>query len=110
MPTNREQFLKKNNIPLSESLSLEDISKVGKIPIKALKEVYSRGLGAAKTQPGSIRLLKDFSKNPDINKFPRSARLSAPMWAMGRTYAFSNKSDKVYYGADDDIRRKYKLK
>lgn len=110
MATNREQFFKKHNIPSTESLSLEDISKVGKMPIKALKEVYSRGLGAAKTNPESIRLQKDFSKNPNIKKFPRSARLSAPQWAMGRTYAFSNKSNKVYYGADDDIRRKYNLK
>ena len=106
MATNREQFLKKNNLPLNESYSLKDISKISKTPLKILNEVYSRGLGAAKSNSESVRLQKDFSKNPDMKKFPRSARLSAPQWASARVYSYVNKAKGTYYGADKDLRNK----
>jgi hypothetical protein len=110
MQTNRERFLKKHGLPLSTSLSKEEISKLSGVPIKALDEVYDRGIGAYTTQLSSVRLLSDFSKNPDIKKFGASARLSPQQWSFGRLFAFVSKSPKVYYGSDNDIRIKYGLK
>jgi len=34
METNRESFLRKNGLPKDTSLSLEEISKLSKIPVK----------------------------------------------------------------------------
>ena len=110
MATNRQQFFKKHNIPEGESLSLERISKLSNIPIAALKEVYSKGEGAYSSQPESVRVQGSFEKNPSLAAVPLSGRLSMAQWAMGRVYAFANKSPKVYYKADDSIRKKYGLR
>jgi hypothetical protein len=109
MATNREKFYKEHNISEDSSLSLEEISKLSKIPEAALQEVYNRGTGAWKTSLGSVRL-KDGSKNYNTGKYPRSARMTKEQWSFGRVYAFVMKTTKVYYGADDDIREKYNLK
>lgn len=109
MATNREQFLRKNNIPKSESLSTPEIARIAKMPLPALMEVEKRGAGAYRTQPESVRVKGSFVKNPSLSAVPLSGRLSQQQWAKGRVYAFANKSKKVFYGADDDIRRKYKL-
>jgi hypothetical protein len=90
-------------------LSLSTISKLADMPIAALREVEARGGAAWKTNIESVRLKKDFSKNPDIVGFPRAERLSQAQWARGRVMAFVMKTKKVYYGADNDIRLKYGL-
>ncbi len=107
--TNREEFLKKHHIPKTESLSIGEISKYAHMPEKALQESYNRGVGAWRTNIPSVRLQKDFSKNPNTKKYPRSARLSKEQWGFGRAYAFANKTDSVYKGADKDIAVKYGL-
>ena len=91
--THRSSFLKKNNLPLSEPLSLTDIAKVSKFPRAALQEVYNRGIGAYKTNPESVR--------PQVK--------SKEQWAFARVYAFVDKSKKVFFGADKDIAEKYGL-
>jgi len=90
---NSVAFKKKHNIPSSQSLSIKEMSSLSKMPVKALQEVYNRGIGAYKTNPTSVR--------PQVK--------SKEQWAFARTYAFLMKTKKVYYGADDDIRVKYKL-
>jgi hypothetical protein len=110
MATNREQFLKKHNIPTSQSLSTPEIARIAKMPLPALMESERRGAGAYRTQPESIRVKGTFAKNPNLSAVPLSGRLSQQQWAKARAYAFANKSKKVYYGADDDIRKKYGLK
>lgn len=108
-PTHREQFFKKHGIPLTESLSLPKVAKLSEMPLAALKEVYSRGLGAASSNPESIRVKGTFAKNPSLAAVPRSGRLSAPQWAMARVYSFVNKGAGTYYKADADIRKKYNV-
>lgn len=78
--------------------------------MEALLAVYRRGIGAWKTNIASVRLKKDYSKNPDTSKYPRSARLGREQWAHARVNAFLEKRPTVFYGADDDIRKKYSLK
>ena len=82
--THRESFLTKHNLA-DKSYSLPQLAKISKVPVAILKEVYSRGLGAAKTQPDSVRLKGSFVKNV---KAPRSAKLPARQWAMARVYSF----------------------
>jgi len=91
---NSSAFKKKHGIPVSQGLSLNEIAKLSKMPVKALQEVYNKGIGAYKTNPTSVR--------PQVK--------SAEQWAYGRVYAFVMKTKKVYYGSDDSIRMKYKLK
>jgi hypothetical protein len=107
MSTNRVAFLKIFDLPKDTSLSLKEIAELSNIPMKALQEVYNRGIGAWKGNIGSVRLKKDFSKNPNTAKYPRSARLTKEQWAIARVYAFVMGTKKVYEGADKDIAQKY---
>ena len=95
------------DLPKDTSLSLEEIAELSNIPIDALQEVYNRGVGAWKGNIASVRLKKDFSKNPNTRKYPRSARLTKEQWAIARVYAFVMGTKKVYGGADKDIAQKY---
>lgn len=68
--------------------------------------MYNRGVGAWKSNPESVRLKSDFSKNPDMGRYPRSARLTKEQWAMARVYSFVD-FGKTYKTADADIAKKY---
>jgi hypothetical protein len=75
------------------------------VPRSALLDVYRRGYAAATSNPQSVRLKKDFSKNPNMGAFPRSARLSNEQWGMARVYSFLDKG-KTYHTADADIAKR----
>jgi hypothetical protein len=107
MPTHREQFLKRHKLPLNESLSLQEVARVAKVPIAALREVYDRGEGAYSSNPTSVRSKGSFAKNPSLKAVPVSGRLSMAQWAMARVYSFVNKGAGTYGKADADIVRKY---
>lgn len=109
MKTHREQFLSKNGLALSKSLSLLEIGKLAGIPVEALHEVEKKGYGAYRSNLASVRLVGSFKKDPDIRRYGVKMRLTPYQWAMARVYAFANKSPSVYYGADNDIRLKYGL-
>ncbi len=100
--TNKEKFNKKYNQPLNKSNSFDDIVKLSGITKSILKEVYKRGIGAWKTNIKSVRLKKDFSKDPNIKKYPRSTRLTKEQWAVARVYSFimGGKTQKT---ADKDL-------
>lgn len=104
--THKHNFLRKHRLPLDSTLSLKEISVLSGYPVAALQEVYNRGSGAWETNPSSVRLKKDFSKNYNMAKYPRSARLGKEQWAMARVYSFVDKG-RTYYTADKDIATKY---
>jgi hypothetical protein len=104
--SNKKQFLAKHNLPEKTMLSLEDISHLSGIPIDALILVRNRGIGAWKTNPESVRLYSTGEKVPEA---PRKLKMSKEQWSAARVYAFANKSKKVYYGSDNDIRLHYGL-
>ena len=106
MPTNRERFLAKHNLPKDTSLSLNEIASYSGMPVAALRKVYDKGLGAYHTNPESVRVKGTFKKDPDA---PLSRKLSAPQWAMARVYAFVMKTPKVFYDADRHIAEQYRL-
>lgn len=107
--TNKERFFAMHGIDKDEDLSLDDIAHISGFPVGALQESYNRGVGAWKSNISSVRLKKDFTKNPDVAKYPRSARLTKEQWGFGRAYAFVMMTPKVFYGADRDIAVKYGL-
>ena len=64
MSTHRERFLRSHGLPENTSLSIKEISSISKVPVSALEEIYDRGRGAWKSNISSVRLAKNFSKNP----------------------------------------------
>jgi hypothetical protein len=104
--THRENVLRHLGFPTTIHLSLPMLALHSHIPVEALQEVYNRGIGAWKSNPQSVRLKKDFSKNPDTSKFPRSARLTKEQWAYARVYSFVDKGT-TYLTTDKDIAEKY---
>jgi len=108
MPTHRELFYKQHDIPLSKSLSIEEIAEIAKVPLKALKEIQNRAGGAWGHNLSSVRLKSNFSKNPDVYHFRRASRLSKSQWEFARIYSFLTRG-KTYYTADKDIAIKYKI-
>ncbi len=94
--TYRQQFLKRHELE-DRPYSLEELSEISNVPLSTLREVFSRGVGAYKTQPNSVRLKGSFVKNVDA---PMSAKLSKEQWAMARVYSFLNGNPKH----DNDLR------
>ena len=93
--TNKQQYNKRHGFNKDEPHSKKEISKISKIPIKILDDVYSRGEGAYFTNPSSVR--KSVS--------------SSDQWAMARVYSFVNKiegSRKLNH--DTDLFEKIKKK
>jgi hypothetical protein len=96
MPTRRESFLAKKNLP-DKSYSLKELGKISGIPTHTLQLVYNRGIGAYKTNPESVRMKGSFEKGVDA---PMSMKLSKEQWAMARVYSFLDGNPKH----DNDLR------
>jgi hypothetical protein len=86
-------FKKMHNIPKDQSLSLSQIAKLSGMPLKALQEVFNKGIGAYKNNPESVR--------PKVT--------SKEQWAYARVYSFVMKRKTTFGKADKDIAVKYKL-
>ena len=84
---------------------LKDKAMEHAVPFGALLAVYKRGIGAWKTNPESVRL-KSGKKN---YRSSRVGKMPKEQWAQARVNAFLEKRNTVYYGADDDIRRRFHL-
>ena len=98
MSSNKQKFNKMYKQALNQPNSKEDISKLTKIPIRFLDEVYDNGIGAWKTNPESVRKVKGIKMSPQ-------------QWAMARVYAFVVKRKLGNLNFDLDISsniRKYK--
>jgi len=102
MKTHRDEFYEYYGINKDMSLSINDISRISGISKKILQQVYNRGVGAWKTNISSVRLKKDFSKNPDTTKYPRSTRLTKEQWGFARIYSFVT-GGTTFHTADSDL-------
>lgn len=102
--THRQNVLKKFNLE-DKSYSLEELSKISKIPIDILQQIFNRGIGAYKTNLKSVRLKGSYIKNVDA---PPSQKLSKEQWATARVYSFIDtyKSNKLKH--DTDLRDQLK--
>lgn len=91
MPTHRENFLKKHQLPKDKSYSLSELAKISGYSKATLQEVYNRGIGAYKTEPLSVRMKGTFKKGVDA---PMSMKLSKEQWGFARVYSFLDGSKK----------------
>jgi hypothetical protein len=108
MITHREHFLRQHGLSEDKHYSLQELSKISHVPLAALKECFKRGVGAWTNNISSVRLKKDFSKNPNLSAYPRSARLTKQQWAYARVYSLLDKGT-TYYTADSDLVEKYSI-
>ena len=90
---NSREFKKLHGVPVDEGLSLEQIARLSGMTVRALREVYNRGIGAYKTNPESVR--------PQVQ--------SKEQWAMARVYSFVMRRKATFGKADKDIAVKYGL-
>jgi len=106
--TNKEKYNKKYGFAKGTSHSKSDIAKKTGISKSILDKVYDRGVGARKTNPQSVRSVK----NPSVKPGGKSlkGKMSAEQWGMGRTYAFVMKSPGTWGKADKDLADKVKKK
>ncbi len=105
--THKQQFNERLNLDKDEPHSLVEISKLSKIPLRIIKDVYERGKGAWKTNIRSVREKGTFKKNLNL---PRSKKLSAEQWGYARVYAFINKLQKgIELNHDTDLSKKIKM-
>jgi len=102
MPTNRQKYNKRYGFPANASHSISDISKTTKISKAILNQVASRGRGAHKSNPQSVRNVKGVKGGP-------GKKMSAEQWALGRIYSFVM-GGKTRTTADKDLWKKHKQK
>lgn len=93
--TNKQEYNKRHGFNKDEPHSKKEISKISKIPIKILDQVFSRGEAAFFGNPSSVR----------------KSVTSSDQWALARIYSFVNKiegSRKLNH--DTDLFEKIKKK
>ena len=56
--TFKQKFNRKYKQPLNQSNSLNDISRLTGFKKSGLQTIYNKGVGAFKTNPGSVRPIK----------------------------------------------------
>jgi hypothetical protein len=78
--TYKQKFNKKYGFPRDKSHSLSAIAKTTGYKKSGLQTIYNKGVGAFKTNPGSVR--------PQVK--------SAEQWAMARVYASIDPSSKAH--------------
>jgi hypothetical protein len=102
------RVLRRFGLDPDKHYSLAELAHHSGIPLAALRLVYNRGTGAWENNISSVRLKKDFSKNPNIAAYPRSARLTKQQWSYARVYSFIDHGT-TYHTADADIAKKYNV-
>jgi len=74
--THKQQFNKRHGFNKDEAHSKQEISKISKIPMKIIDEVFDRGVGAFRTSG------------------PNRSNMTPQSWGQARIYAFVNKIEK----------------
>jgi hypothetical protein len=106
--TNKQEWNKRHQQPLNTANSKKDISKISKIPVKMLDEIYDRGIGAYKTAYTSVREKGTYRKGTNASP---SKKLSKEQWGFARIYSFVNKIEgKKKLNHDLDLLEKLKKK
>jgi hypothetical protein len=101
MTTNKEKYNKKYGFPKGTSHSIKDISNKTGIAVRILNQVMSRGRGARKSNPSSVRNLKGVKGGP-------GPKMSGTAWGFGRIFSFVTKQKGTWGGADSDLSQKVK--
>ena len=82
--TNRDKFIKKYKLDKNDGYGVADIARITGIKKSILDQVFSRGVGAHKSNPSSVRLL-DGTKNfsPSL-----AGKMSKEQWGISRVFSF----------------------
>jgi hypothetical protein len=88
MTTHKQQFNKRYGFTLTNTHSIQELSKLTGIPLKILNELNNRGKRAW------TQNIKSVKKKETIEKPTNKSKLSANQWGMARIYAFINKLHK----------------
>jgi hypothetical protein len=107
--TNKNKFNIKYGFKRNEPHSIAEIAKLSGISKSILQSAYNRGVGARKTNPESVRSVKDGKKRGGTSLV---GKMSANAWGMGRVYGFVMKNPKqVGEGKpDNDLFKRIKRK
>ena len=99
MSTHRERFNRRHGFPLRASHSIQEIARLTGYRSSVLQQAYNRGVGARRSNPSSVRLVKTGRKNYSKSL---AGKMSANQWGMGRVYGLAMKNPKqVALGAPD---------
>lgn len=107
MSTFRQKYNLKYKFKRDSSHSLEDIAKTTGIKKSILQDVFSRGVGARKSNPESVRSATTGKK---VGGKSLRGKMSAEAWGQSRVYGFVMKNPKqVGEGKpDNDLFKKIK--
>tara|TARA_R100000353_G_scaffold169899_1_gene133258 strand:- start:1684 stop:2013 length:330 start_codon:yes stop_codon:yes gene_type:complete len=92
MSTFREKYNIKYGFRKNASHSIDDIAKTTKIKKSILQQAFNRGVGAAKTNPQSVR--NRMTGKKQAGGFSPAKRMSNEQWGFGRLYGFVMKNPK----------------
>ena len=106
MPTNKQKFNKKYGFKPDEGHSIAEISRLTGVSSSILREVMSRGKGARKSNPASVRNATTGNK-PGGKSL--AGKMSAEQWGQARIYSFVM-GGKTQSTADKDLWEKHKGK
>lgn len=98
--TNKQKFNKRYGFAKDAPHSKTEIARLTGISKRILDDVYDRGVGAHKSNPGSVRNIKGV-------KGGGGKKMSAEQWAMARIYSFVM-GGKTRTTADKDLWEKHK--
>ena len=103
--THKQQLNKRWGLQRDEAHTLVGLQRRTGVPVKVLREVYNRGVGAHRTNPTSVRLKGSYAKDKRAG-IPLVRRLSAEQWGLARVYAFLNKLYTGRLNHDTDLARR----
>jgi len=104
MPTNKQKFNKKYGFKADEGHSISEISKLTGISVSILNQVMSRGRGAHKSNPQSVRS----KSGKKVGGASLKGKMSATQWGQARIYSFVMKQPGTWGKADKDLADKVK--
>ena len=104
--TNKQKFNKKYGFKPDEGHSIAEISRLTGVSASILREVMSRGKGARKSNPSSVRSATT-GKKPGGKSL--AGKMSAEQWGQARIYSFVM-GGKTQSTADKDLWEKHKGK
>ncbi len=104
--TNKQKFNKKYGFKPDEGHSIAEISRLTGVSTSILNQVMSRGKGARKSNPSSVRNAKTGKKTGGTSL---AGKMSAQQWGQARIYSFVM-GGKTQSTADKDLWEKHKGK
>jgi len=98
--SNKNKFNAKYGFSKDKGHSKAEISRLTGISLSILNSVYSRGVGARKSNPQSVRSVKSGKK---VGGKSLKGKMSGAQWGQARIYSFVMKQPGTWGKADKDL-------